>query len=157
MAFLCNWWDVIIFVLLGVVHIGGWLEIRNKLIAEPLNDRDERVFAASALNNASVAGVTAVSILIPASLLIIQLGAEKTGFPHRALEEVFRASLWFLLSLAFGLVILFLIPMRSQKYNVTRDLLTGILLGPQLVSLLIGMIWFVVGIYSAVYTYGDAS
>ena len=151
MNYLYQWWDVIVFLLLGLVHIGGWLEIRSKLRVTPLNSRDEREFAASALNNASVAGVTAVSILIPASLIIIQLGAEKTGFPNRALEEVFRASLWFLLSLAFGLFLLFLIPMRSQKHNVARDLLMGIPFGPQLAALLIGMIWLVAGIYTAVY------
>ncbi|TVU91024.1 hypothetical protein [Vreelandella titanicae] len=152
MSYLYQWWDIIVFLLFAVFHVGGWLEIRSKLITDPLNCRDEREFAASALNNASVAGVTAVSILIPASLLMIQLGAERTGFPSRALEDVFRASLWFLLSLAFGLFLLFLIPMRSQKYNVVRDLLTGIPFGPQLAALLIGMIWLVAGIYTAVYS-----
>ncbi|MCL7944757.1 hypothetical protein [Marinobacter sp. ATCH36] len=151
MNYLYQWWDIIVFLLFAVFHIGGWLEIRSSLRSSPLDCLEQRQFAASALNNASVAGVTAVSILIPASVIMIQLGAEKTGFPNRALEEVFRASLWFLLSLAFGLFLLFLIPMRSQKYNVVRDMLTGIPFGPQLAALLIGMIWLVSGIYTAVY------
>ena len=151
MAFLCNWWDVIVFGVVDLIHVASWLEARKRLTKDPKNSLAEREFAASSLNSASVAGVTAVSILIPASLLIVQVGYEKHDFPHSALEDVFRASIWFLVSLALGLVLLFLVPMRSQKYNAARDHYIGILFGPQLAALLTGMIWFVAGIHSAVY------
>jgi hypothetical protein len=151
MEFLCKWWDVVAFGVVGIIHVASWLEARHLLSRDPKNSLPEREFAASSLNSASVAGVTAVSILIPASLLIVQVGYEKPDFPHSALEDVFRASLWFLVSLALGLLLLFLVPMRSQKHNAARDVYIGILFGPQLAALLTGMIWFVAGIHSAVY------
>lgn len=114
----------------------------------------ERELAANALNSASVAGITAVSILIPASLLIVQIAFDKTGVPRESLEDVFRASAWFLVSLIFGIILIFLIPMQCPKNNVARILVTGIPFGPQLIALLIGVIWFVVGIYSTVFNYG---
>jgi hypothetical protein len=157
MTVIFHWLDVIIFLLLLAVHIGGWLERRKDFAEHPLDGLEDRVLAATALNSASVAGVTAVSILIPASLLIVQIAFDKTGFPRQALEDVFRASVWFLVSLVFGLVLIFLIPMQCPKHNVTRILLTGIPFGPQLIALLIGVIWFVIGIYFAVFDCGGAS
>lgn len=151
MDFIRQWWDLCAFVLFSAMHIVGWIEIRGRLQRAPMNALDERHFAAAALNNASGAGVTAVSILIPASLLIIQFTAENKDVPRIVLEQVFRGSVWFLVSLALGLFIIFVIPMKSQEHNVVRRMLTGIPFFPQFASLLIGMIWLVMGIYTAVY------
>ncbi len=152
MSFFSNWWDVIVFAVLAIIHIASWLEIKTKLSGAPMNCNEQRSLGATTLGSASTAGITAVSILIPASLLIVQLAAQPgMPLPFAAVSNVFRASIWFLVSLFFGLIIVFLIPMYAQKHNVARNLSTGIPFGPQLLALLIGMARLVIGLYYTIY------
>ena len=143
--------DITIFVIFTAMHLCALYEDRKEYGSKPMNGLGERQFSASALNSAASAGVTAVSILIPASLLIIQLASGNHAIPHLALVYVFRGTIWFLFSLALGLFLLFVIPMQSQAHNVARRMITMIPFGPQLCSLFLGMVWLVIGIYIAVY------
>lgn len=147
--FLSNWWDIIAFLVLGTFHVAGWLSIRTRLQANPDNTYEARNLGATTLSSANTAGLTAVSILIPASLLFIQLSSDKSPLPPIAIMNVFRASCWFIASLFSGLILAFLIPMRAHKYNVSRILHTGIPFGFQLVTLLIGMGRLLSGLYYA--------
>lgn len=151
MECLQNWWDALFFGLLMVVHIGSWWELRNQLALAPHNDPESRSLGATTLSSASTAGITAVSILIPASLLVVQLGSG-TGaqLPPEALSYVFRAAVWFMFSLLIGLILLFIMPIRSQAHNVTRDFRTGVLLDPQLLALLVGMVWLLMGLHASI-------
>lgn len=147
MKFIIEWWDVFLFVALALVHILGWISAKNDLNAEPMNCLDQRQFSANTLNNACVAGITAVSILIPATMITLQL-AYQQDLPVP--PSLFRSSIWFLASLTFGIFVLFVIPMRSQKFNVARLLITGLPFGFQLFCLLIGLTWFVLAIHDTI-------
>lgn len=151
MGFLKQWLDVLLFVLFTAMHVIALYEDRKKYVGEPNNALADRQFSASALNSACATGVTAVSILVPASLLILQIASGSQTIPRVAMEYVFRGSIWFLVSLALGLFVLFVIPMQSQAHNVARRMTTMVPFGPQLACLFIGTVWLVMGIYTAVY------
>ncbi|MEO6958936.1 MAG: hypothetical protein ABI228_04150 [Burkholderiaceae bacterium] len=151
MNFIKQWIDVLVFAVFMAMHVKALYEDRKKYVSEPKNELIDRQFSATTLNSASGTGVTAVSILVPASLLIIQIASDSHTIPRIAMEYVFRGSIWFLVSLALGLFILFVIPTQSQAHNVARRMMTMIPFGPQLACLIIGMIWLVIGIYTAVY------
>lgn len=148
MDILKSYWDILFFSALTLIHIYGWISMREHLKADPQDNLEQRQFSANTLNNACVSGVTAVSILIPATMIVLQLAIDQE---FKTTTFLFRASIWFLASLSFGIFVLFAIPMRSQKYNVARILIIGIPFGIQLLSLLIGLIWFVSSIYITIY------
>lgn len=150
MSFLGRWVDVLLFALFTVMHVAALYEDRKKCIREPKAELVDRQLSASVLNSASGTGVTAVSILVPAALLIIQIASGSHAVSHIAVEYVFRGTVWFLISLALGLFVLFVIPMQSQAHNVARRMVTMVPFGPQLACLFIGMVWLVIGIYTAV-------
>src|SRR5947207_8456940 len=110
MDFISNWWDVIIFIVLTIIHILANIESWRTIKSDrSLQELPQKELGATILNSASTAGITAVSILIPASLLIVQLGLG-TGkpLPSGALDNVFRASIWLLISLVLGLFLIWL-------------------------------------------------
>ena len=147
-----EWWDALVFGILMLVHVGGWAELKisGKLDLESERSIEKRRFAAESLSASGSSGITAVSILLPASLIILQLFTNSTNpVTDIALESMFRATIWFLISLSIGLLLMFFIPMRSQVYNVARDFRTGILFGPQLIALLVGVVWLVVSLHQA--------
>lgn len=157
--FLGTWWDVILYVVFFIIQIVSWIEIRPKLSppgktpAENLQDLPNRQFGATLMTGASTAGITAVSILIPASVLILQLGLNSSSkpLPQEALNDVFRAVIWFTLSLLLGLYIIFVAAMRGQRFNVARDFRIGIFYGPQLFAIVMGVVRLVFGIFIIVY------
>lgn len=142
--------DIVVFVVLTLIHVAAWWGYRKPTT---VSDVSEREFAASTMSGTATAGITAVSILIPASLLVVQLGRGETGssLPVSALNDVFRGTGWLLFSLAIGLLLIYLLPMRSQKYDVGKDAWIGMLFGPQLLALLIGIVHIVQGLGKAVY------
>jgi hypothetical protein len=143
-------WDIILFALLVIVHIASWWEYRTRPAME--SDRDIRQFGATTMSSTATAGITAVSILIPASLLVIQLGRDPDQtLPPAALDQVFRGVVWLLISMAIGLFLIYLLPMRAQKYNVGKDFLIGSLFAPQLLALFIGIIRIVLGLQATIY------
>lgn len=145
--------DVIPFILLWAIHIATWTADSKKLEECPLNDHDSRNLGATTLGSASTAGITAVSILIPASFVIVQLSSRTgTSFPPTALYNVFVASCWFLVSLFCGLFfVIFRIPMKALKYNVARDIQIGIAFGGQLLALFFGMLRLLLSLYYTIY------
>jgi hypothetical protein len=149
--------DVVFFILLGAIHIGAWIAESRKLAESPLDEADARTLGATTLTSASTAGITAVSILIPASFVIVQLasktGGTATSIPHAASYNVFVASVWFLFSLFCGLFfVISQIPMRALKHNVARDLRIGIPFGGQLLALFFGMVRLLFGLYYIMYS-----
>lgn len=145
-SFLRNNFDIIVFILLSIVHIGSWVEVKPGL-SKDKPDFNERSLSATTLGASTTAGITAVSILIPASLLIVQIGlGDHSPLPPAAIDHVVRASEWFVASLSFGLLIIFLVPMKANLFNVARYFQIGILVGPQLITLWIGMIRLVQGL-----------
>jgi len=155
LQFFRNNWDVLIFLFFSVLHIVTWLGIRGELrlqsqqdAARPAHETlPDRELGATTLSSSSSAGITAVSILIPASLLVIQFGLDPgQTLPATVVLNVTRSALWFLLSLFFGLFVLWLVPMRAHKFNVARLFELGIPFGIQLIALLVGMIRLTIGL-----------
>jgi hypothetical protein len=116
--FLLSWLDVIVFMALTIFHVLSWLGISSPDETQNLPDRQ---FGATSMSAASTASITAVRILIPASLLIVQVGfgSNIKPLPNEALNNIFIAAIWFLFSLIFGLLIVWTGVMRSQNTMLT--------------------------------------
>jgi hypothetical protein len=139
-------WDLVVFVILVGIHIAAWSEFRTPA---PIPDALEwRQFGATTMGGTATAGLTAVSILIPASLLVIQLARGPAGspLPTSALSEIFRGTTWLLGSMVLGLFVIYLLPMRSQSYDVSRDPVIGLLYFPQLLALFLGILRIALGL-----------
>lgn len=144
-----RWCDLLVLVSLLIVHVLAWscLPIRRS----PDTD-DERRFSATTLTGTSTAGITAVSILIPASFVIVQIIVlHQSELPAGVLPIVFRAALYFLLSLIAGMLLIFLIPMRANARNVIMNRGFGILYGFQLFPLIVGVGCLVAGLSRLVF------
>jgi hypothetical protein len=150
-----QWWDVCVYALLGGIHVAAWLSVPLQRLGS--FDSAERSLSATALGSACTAGITAVSILIPACMLVLQFGLEGKQMPPFTAMCVFRAAVWFCISLTFGLFVLFVSPMRVNSKSVAHDHLTGVPLGLQLIAIFIGMIWFVVAVVLVVRHLGGVS
>ena len=154
MEFLSNWWDVLIFILLSILYIAANVEMARGLKSDQsLQHLDQKQLGATILTSASSAGITAVSILIPASLLIVQMGfVSAKPLPFGVLDNVFRASIWFLTSLVMGLYLMWINGLQSQFRNVATNLQIVTAFGIQLIALFIGVVRLIIGIHNAVYT-----
>ncbi len=145
--FLIEWWDAVLFIILAGIHIGSWIELKLSGKLKPKVQDEERRSGAQMMTASSAAGITAVSILIPASMLIVQLSSNSTSFPLGVVPQVFRGALWFLLSLLLGLIVIFLVPLRSHRTDVRKSLEIGIPFGLQLLCLFLGMARLVTSLY----------
>src|SRR5215207_5928482 len=105
-------WDILLFTALVSVHFIANLEGQDTdgipgNVTQPMDILNFKNYAATALKDASTSYIAAVSILIPASFVIVQLGrpappdSPPPGIPE-ALPIVFRAVCWFVLSLVMG-------------------------------------------------------
>ena len=157
MDFISNWWDAIVFGILTLIHIAAnvesWQTIKsNTTLQNELKTVEQKNLGATILNSSSAAGISAVSILIPASLLIVQIGLGSSKLmPPGVLDNVFRASIWFLISLGAGLIFLWISGAQSQFRNAATNLLLMIFFGPQLIALGVGAGRLIIGIHSAIY------
>jgi len=146
--FLFKWWDVAAFLLLAAIHTGAWLE--QKYLGK-LNRAGEgataRQSGAQMMTASSASGIAAVSILVPASMLIVQLSSKTTSFPLVAVWHVFRGALWFPGSLFLGLWVIFLAPLKSQSIDARASVEIGIPFGLQLIALFFGMVQLVLGLH----------
>jgi hypothetical protein len=139
-------WDVIVLVIGTGLHIAAWSEVRAPV---PIpDDFQRRQFGADTMGATATAGLTAVSILIPASLLVIALSRGQAGsrLSSSALSEIFRGTTWLLISLVLGLLLIYLLPMRAQQYDVSKDPWIGLLYFPQLLALFLGILRIALGL-----------
>jgi hypothetical protein len=144
-GFIAKWWDVVLFAVLLVIHVAAWTQVKAQGQAnQPGRDDDARRSAAQLMTSSSAVGITAVSILVPASMLIV---AGNTQFPSDVILQLFRAGLWFLGSLIMGLWVVFIVPLRSMRLDVRTSLEIAIPFGPQVFALMIGMGRLIWGLY----------
>jgi hypothetical protein len=144
-GFIAKWWDVTLFVVLLAIHIAAWIQVKAQGLADqPGQDDDARRSAAQLMTTSSAVGITAVSILVPASMLIV---AGSAPFPQGVVLQLFRAGLWFLGSLILGLWVVFIVPLRSTRVDVRTSLQIAIPFGPQVFALMIGMGRLIWGLY----------
>jgi hypothetical protein len=142
-------WDVVLVLVLLMIHGLAWDPHRSAI--HPVPPVEERGLGASTMGQTATAGITAVSILIPASLLVLQFSRDGTGaLPTVAGKNAFRGILWLTLSLIAGVVVLWLIPIRAAVVDVSRVYEVGILFSAQPVVLLVGVLRIVLGLEVAV-------
>ena len=132
------WIDVVLLVALLAIQILTYLS-RPTASSNP-------VATASALSSGASGGLTVVGILLPLSLLAIQLRTSSSSvkLSSSALADFFVASVWLVGSLAAGLYVLFSASIRGPREDVScrRDI--GILFGAQLFLLFAGafrLVW----------------
>lgn len=156
-TFLKEHWPLVIFIIFSFIHITAFVSRRRemdrnrKTDGSAIPDRDKleaNKFTANAITASSVAGITAVSILIPASFVIVQIAKQKDAaqLPPEAMSYVFTATVYFLGSLFCGLFLIFLIPLHGQLRNMAEQEISGIPFGIQLIALVVGILCLVVGL-----------
>jgi hypothetical protein len=148
MEMIAKWWDVTVFAILAILQICAWVGMRHAgQRNQTAQDAEERRSGAQIITASSAAGITAVSILVPASMLIVQLSSTSAALPLDVVRQVFRGALWFLLSLFCGLLVISFVPFRSPTIDVRRSMEIGIPFGFQLFSLFVGMGRLISGVY----------
>lgn len=128
--------DFGIILIFGLVHTLAWQDI------DPSKADGDPKEAGAAIRGAATAGITIVGILIPVSILAIQLRAGRDAQPpsNDVLVNLFVADVWLLLSLACGVYVLWIAAMRAyEKDNVFGDRTVGIVIGFQLLFLFVGI------------------
>lgn len=128
--------DVGILVVLGGIHIWTWTH-------ETLTDVDPNNKAGDGLRTAAMGGLTAVSILLPVNLLAVQLTGTHP-LPRPTVIGLFVSSTWLLLSLVFGLYVLFVAVTQAYSSSPLKRRDIGIAFGLQLILLIVGverLIW----------------
>lgn len=135
-----------------VIHFVAWTSIEHKLPGDLSKDHQVRAFGQKAIGDSVRTCITATAVLIPGSLLIAQLGTTNlAALPPESLQHVFRGALWFLLSISAGLYMTGWIPMRGQKYDVSRDKWPEVMFGAQLFSLFVGISHIVLALIPIVF------
>lgn len=140
-----NHWPVIACLLLAVIHIAANLEARA---ATPETDPKVNEFAADLMSKASAAGITAVSLLLSATFVIVQISNQPTRqFSVPIKISVFGAAISLLVSMMFGLFLMWVIPTFKTSKNVNQQFVTILPFGFQLITLLTGVLYLVSGFY----------
>jgi len=144
MGFLKSNWELLVLLLFAFFHTAANIEAYCKRDKTLQQCKDDNAFAADSLIKASTAGITAVSLLISATFVIVQLSNQngRTLDPHIK-PDVFHGTLCFLVSMFLGLFVIFVIPGRGRSKNVSQSLLTFLPFGYQLISLLTGVLYLV--------------
>jgi hypothetical protein len=141
------WVDLLVFALPSFVHLISWLATPRSFP----DDVESRRNGAESFRSTAIGGITAVGILIPVTLLAIQLGTSNTSsIPASSMLDVFLADLWFTLSLFFGLYVLWVVAVKSGSKNAYNLPDVGISYGLQLTALLTGVVRLVIGIAGVV-------
>ncbi|GCF07016.1 hypothetical protein [Dictyobacter arantiisoli] len=153
MNFFEQWWDILLFILfssiLTFINIPLW---RARKSIPSLQDLPQKQSGASILASANSAAVSAVSVLISASLVFIQLELKlKNNVRHDVLDHTFRAVLWFLFSLFIGLILTWMNGTHSQFKNIAASIYISLLFGFQLLAIVIGVGRILLGVYTAIY------
>jgi hypothetical protein len=101
---------------------------------------EERSLAANVIGSFVTAGLTATSILIPASFVIIQIGLGNGRVPGNSLGQVAISFYWFVFSIAVGIFNAARFPTMVGTINLSKDAFSNIFGLMQLVAILLGVI-----------------
>lgn len=137
-----GWIDVTALVLLSTIHVMAWWGVGR---FQPT--KEARQVAADSFRSSAGAGLTAVGILIPITLLTIQLGRSSgSTLPAGALLDVFIADLWFTISLLLGLFVVWVTAVKVATQNVLNRKDVGIAYGLQLMFLFVGAVRLLIAV-----------
>jgi hypothetical protein len=135
--------DVVLLVVLCALHA-------LPVLGSPSKPADDKSKLADSVRGASASGLTIVGILIPLSVVAIQLrgGSGDAGnhLPGAVLIDFFVGDVWLVVSLAFGLYVVFVVAMRGTYEDVGQRQDVKLLFGFQLMFLFVGVFRLVWGL-----------
>jgi hypothetical protein len=142
--------DLMLLLILGFFHVVAWatLDVHRY-------EAYDRIETVGRVQATSTAGLTVVGILVPLTVIAIQLqSAAKRGstdrYTMRALVDLFVASTWLLASLMASLYVLYFSAFKGYTENILAYRHIGILLGFQLFFLFVGVFRLVWGLSAIV-------
>ena len=137
--------DLAVFVVFGVIHVLSWPS------AEPQGQdaAEARNRTAGTLTAAITGGLTAVGILLPLSLVAIQVvySSKPSAQAGAVGLNLLVADMWLALSLIMALFALWVIWPKASTRNVLYTRLVGVPFGLQLISLVLGVGRIVVAVF----------
>jgi hypothetical protein len=144
------WWiDVVVVVAFCVLVALGWRESKKKY---PDKGNEEfRLRIADGLRAAASAGLTVVAILLPTTVIGVQLSvatSDKLLVGHTAAANLFIASCWLLVSIISGLYVVFVAATRGIRENLHHRLDVGVAYALQLCTLVLACVRLVLAIGS---------
>jgi hypothetical protein len=141
-----RFWDVLLYVGLFAVWIYVWATHGKRKPRSsdqpppPIPDVQERSLSANVIGSFVTSGLTATSILIPASFVIIQLGLGNTKVPTDSLGQVALSFYWFVFSIAVGIFNAARFPTMVGRFDLSKDRYSIVLGFMQLLAILLGVI-----------------
>ena len=136
--------DVAVFLIFGIIHSLSWPS------TEPAsqNTDEARSRTAGTLTGAITGGLTAVGIMLPLSLVAIQVvyTSKPTGQAGTVGLNLLVADMWLALSLIMALFALWVIGPKATTRNVLYTRLVGVPFGLQLISLVLGVVRILVAV-----------
>jgi hypothetical protein len=107
---LSEWWAEFLLGIIALIY--GYLYVRIQSISE--SNLQDRLAANSLLLDTITLPITAVSILLPATIAIYFYLQHEEKYPHDVVKRFFRAGWLYLLSLLFGLYTASDLPLSSH-------------------------------------------
>ena len=137
--------DALIIVVFSAIHALVWKSIKTE-------DLPDQPGASDAGRAAASACLTAAGILLPLTVIAVQLTGQKVSLSDSTLSGFFIASVCFLASLCFGLYVFVSSSYRAagKKPNFFKHKDLGVMLGFQLIWLLAGAVQLVFAFYGLV-------
>ncbi len=122
-------WNFLAFLFFQTIHMASWALGVNR-------DKEAVRHTRTILSTASVGGITAVSILLPASLVAIN---SEQQISNADMSMILYGINWFFLSLVSGVAFVFLVPLRMESDPLDNRWI-GSFFGSQLIAIFIGMV-----------------
>lgn len=133
------WWiDAIVIVAFCLFVANGWSESKKKYPGE--GDDEFRLRVADGMRAAASAGLTVVAILLPTTVIGVQLSvatSDKLLVGPAAAADLFIASFWLLLSIIGGLYIVYVAATRGIRQNLHNRIEVGVFYALQLATLVL--------------------
>ena len=146
-------WDRLVVIDVGILLAFAAVQYWS---LRPLNKRDTdedavRSAAASSMGVAAGAGISAVGILVPLTLLTVQrIVSGDAPLRFVITEDLFVSECWFALSLALGLLVLWFVAFKAPTRNVTRAGYISLTFSIQLFALLIGIVRVLIATFNLI-------
>jgi hypothetical protein len=144
------WWiDVIVIAAFCVFVALGWYDSKKNYPDK--GDDEFRLRVADGLRAAASAGLTVVAILLPTTVIGVQLSvaaSDKLLVGHATAANLFIASCWLLVSIVSGLYVVFVAATRGIRENLHHRWDVGVTYALQLATLVLACVRLVLAIGS---------
>jgi hypothetical protein len=140
--------DIALFVVFGLIHSLSWP--RSLPSTDPVHqDGETRNRAAGNLTTAVTGGITGVGILLPLSLVAIQViyGSKPSSHASSVGLNLFVADIWLTMSLILGLFVLYAVGAKASSRNILYLRWIGIPFGLQLMALTLGVVRILIAVF----------